>query len=164
MRRVVVGVWLGLLLAGPGLGCSSSTPPSSPPRHDGAIRPAERPPRAPGTLLRSEVVAAVNDGLGRFLGLVDLQPSAPNGKFVGHQVVALGPPEFWQGVDLQPGDVITQVNGQPIETDKQAFETFQSLKTANELVVSILRAGEPRTLRYRIVEDDAAPAASADAG
>jgi hypothetical protein len=37
------------------------------------------------------------------------------------RIVALRPHEFWHGVDLAPGDVVTSVNGMPIERETQAY-------------------------------------------
>jgi S1-C subfamily serine protease len=63
---------------------------------------------------------------------------------------------------LKPGDVVTQVNGMPIERDIDAYQAFQSLRAATALRVSILRGGEKRELVYSIVPRDkparAAPA------
>jgi type II secretory pathway component PulC len=96
-------------------------------------------------------VKVVEAGLGSFLQRVELSPSLEDGAFRGFRVVALGPPEFWQAVDLQPGDIVLSVNGLPIERETQAYEAFQSLKSAEELVVSYRRSGEGRELRYKIV-------------
>lgn len=115
----------------------------------GRARVAARP-RA-RALARRDVVATVKAGLGRFLQRVDVEPSLRDGRFQGFRILELKPPDFWQGVDLRPGDVITRVNGRPIETEMQAFAVFQSLKTASALRVSYVRDGQPRQLVYAIV-------------
>jgi type II secretory pathway component PulC len=101
-------------------------------------------------LERAQVNAVVSQGLGRFLQKVDVEPSFAGGRFQGFRIVALRPAEFWQGVNLKPGDVVTQVNGLPIERETQAYDAFQSLRAAPELRVDYLRAGEPRVLLYPI--------------
>ncbi|MEB2313556.1 MAG: hypothetical protein OZ921_21025 [Sorangiineae bacterium] len=138
-------------------GCGGAAP-ASPPR--AASQPAPATPRAVTELARAEVVAAVDAGLGRFLQHVELEPVLVGGKFEGFRVVTLRPPEFWDGVDVRPGDVVTQVNGQPIERETQAYDAFQALKTARALEVSLTRDGKPRTLVLPIV---GAPPASATA-
>jgi len=138
-------------------GCASAPPPSPapPPRVLHSERPAASqgpalPPPA-GALWRDELLHAVDSGLGRFLQHVEVQPKLEDGTFRGFQIVNLAPEEFWQGVDIQRGDVVTAVNGMPIERETQAYDAFQALKQAKELIVSYQRAGEPRELKFRII-------------
>jgi type II secretory pathway component PulC len=106
----------------------------------------------PGTLKRSEVVSFLDAGFGRFLQRVEVEPNLDQGRFRGWNIVDLRPNTFWQGVDLRPGDTVVQVNGLPIEREMQAFEAFESLRTAEELTVSYYRASKPRALTYRILD------------
>jgi S1-C subfamily serine protease len=125
---------------------------------------------APGTLQRADVESVVDAGLGRFLARVSLEPRVVSGKFAGWTIVALQPAELWQGVDLQPGDVVTRVNGMPIERETEAYDAFQAVRQAAALEVTYLRQNQPRTLRYTIVGapspalPKAAPAAAPKAG
>jgi S1-C subfamily serine protease len=116
----------------------------------------------PGSLWREDVNFTVDEGLGYFLQRVSVEPEIVGGKFQGFRIVELRPADFWQGVDLKPGDVVTQVNGLPIERDIDAYEAFQSLRAASAIRVSLLRGGEKRELVYSIVQRDkpakAAPA------
>jgi S1-C subfamily serine protease len=108
-------------------------------------------PRPKGVLYRDEVDETVDIGLGYFLQRVDVEPALDNGHFKGFRIAALRPPDWWEGVDLEPGDVILSVNGMPIERDTQAHKAFLSLKQASELRVEYLRGGQSRTLVYRIL-------------
>lgn len=112
---------------------------------------AQSTPASPGTLQRADVERIVDAGFGRFLTHVDVEPSVSAGKFKGWSIVALQPPELWSGIDLQPGDVVTRVNGMPIERELEAYDAFQSVRAANKLEVSYLRQNQPRTLTYVIV-------------
>lgn len=103
------------------------------------------------SLQRADVERAVDAGLGRFLAHVAVEPRLSAGKFTGWNIVALDPPEAWQGVDLQPGDVVTKVNGMAIEREMEAFDAFQAVRQAPALEVSYLRQNQPRTLRLTIV-------------
>ena len=113
------------------------------------VEPRE-PVRPPGTIWRDELLLTVDGGLGSFLQRVEVEASLPNGRFEGFRIALLHPPEFWQGVDLKPGDVVTRVNGMPIERETEAYDAFQALRSASEIRVSILRGGVPRVLSYRI--------------
>jgi type II secretory pathway component PulC len=119
--------------------------------------PASAPPDAPPdhALARSAVHAIVSQGLGYFLQRVDLedQPVFAGRKFHGFRIARLHDPQFWNGVDLKPGDVVTGVNGFPIERPEQAQTVFDSLEVASELRVDYDREGQTRELVYGIVDD-----------
>jgi type II secretory pathway component PulC len=116
--------------------------------------PSKKPSAPPGSLWREDVNFTVEEGLGYFLQRVAVEPEIVGGKFQGFRIVDLRPAEYWQGVDLRPGDVVTQVNGMPIERDIDAYEAFQSLRAATLLRVSLVRGGMKRELVYAIVARD----------
>ena len=95
---------------------------------------------------RVDVERVVDGGLGRFLAHVVIEPRLSAGKFTGWSIVALHPPELWQGIDLQAGDIVTRVNGMPIEREMEAFDAFQAVRQAPQLEVTYLRQNQPRTL------------------
>lgn len=117
---------------------------------------APKPPR--GALWRQDVDQAVDAGLGYFLQRLDVAPSFDSeGRFEGFRIVALNGEEYWADVDLKPGDVVLRVNGKPIERENQAYEVFQSLKTAQAIEVQFLRGDQRRTISYRIIAQQANP-------
>jgi S1-C subfamily serine protease len=138
-----------------GLGCSSSSssttvkrPAGSSPQ--GSARPE---PARPRHLPRAAVLATVSQGLGAFLGRLDTEPVLVGGRFRGWRIVRLADHDpLWNGVDLQPGDVVTSVNGRPIERPEQALTAFQSLSADPQLRVSYERNGQPRELTY-VIDD-----------
>jgi len=100
-------------------------------------------------------MATLSRGLGDFLTRIELEPVLAGGKFRGWRVVKLRPGDpMWQGVDLAPGDVITMVNGRPIERPEQALAAFQSRAVAKELRVAHERNGAPRELVYAIDDEE----------
>jgi S1-C subfamily serine protease len=111
-----------------------------------------RPVPPPGALFRQDVTATVEEGLGYFLQRVSVDAEVIDGKFQGFRIVELRPVEWWQGVDLRPGDVITMVNGMSIERDIDAYQAFQSLRSAPALRVTFLRGGARRELVYSIID------------
>ena len=94
------------------------------------------------------------DGLGVFLQRVDVdeQPVMTGGRFHGFRIAGLRDAGFWSGVDLKPGDVVTAVNGMPIERPEQAQTALESLEAAKELRVAFERDGQPHELVYAIVD------------
>jgi S1-C subfamily serine protease len=148
VRAAIVVVCL-LAFVG-GCGGESAPPPRPAPSRPPPARVEEQKP-PPGTLWREDVDAAIQAGVGRFLhDHVEVEPAFDNGAFSGFRIVRLEPPDFWQGVDLAPGDVVTAVNGMPIERDTQAYDALMALKTAKELRVSYLRGGQERALVFAI--------------
>jgi type II secretory pathway component PulC len=110
-----------------------------------------------GTLQRADVERVIDGGLGRFLAQVAIEPALSAGKFTGWSIVSLQPPELWRAVDLKPGDIVTRINGMPIEREVEAYEAFQAVRQAPTLEVSYLRQGQPRTLRYTILGPPSLP-------
>lgn len=110
---------------------------------------------APGTIRRSAVRQVLADGPGRFLQHIEVsdEPVQKNGRFYGFRVTRLNGRDFWDGIDLTPGDVITNVNGMTIERPEQFLQAFRSLDSARELKVAIDRNGQSRELKWAIVDD-----------
>jgi S1-C subfamily serine protease len=117
---------------------------------------AEEPPPPPsveGEISRADLTVVLDAGLGRFLQGVVTEPELDNGRFMGFRIVSLYPDDDrMRSVDLAAGDVITLVNGQPIERPEQAMRVWSSLRVASELLVDYRREGEERQLRFAIVD------------
>ena len=120
--------------------------------------PVQKPVAPPGALFRQDVTRVVDEGLGYFLQRVSVDADLEGGKFRGFRIVELRPADYWRGVDLKPGDVVTLVNGMPIERDIDAYQAFQALRAASSLRVTFFRAGVQRELVYSIVDRDGKPA------
>jgi hypothetical protein len=67
-----------------------------------------------------------------------------DGKFTGWRMAGL--PEEWKDIDLKPGDVVTRVNGLPLETPDDAWEAWKSVARFPELKITLTRDGAARTL------------------
>ena len=158
MRRALPIVFTCLAIACGG-SSSQAEHPTAPVVEDAPEPEAERPPK--GSLWRDEVDATIEQGLGSFLQRVDLEPSLSEGRFRGFRIVELRPRDFWAGVDLKPGDVVTRVNDMPIERETEAYEAFVSLKKSDSLRVRYLRAGEEQELVFKIVDRPTAAPPSA---
>jgi len=110
---------------------------------------AARPPR--GALYRDDVNALIERGFPEFLKRVEVEPRLVDGQFRGWSIVNLNPSDFWSGVDLKPGDIVTRVNDLPIERETEAFDAFESLKQSDALRVAFQRDGQSRVLEYKII-------------
>ena len=73
-----------------------------------------------------------------------------DGKFHGFRIRSIDPK--W-GVDLRPGDVVTRVNGMPIEHPEEADAALRSLHQATMLKVDFEREGKARSLELPITNE-----------
>ena len=149
MKRFVALMSLVVLCA-----CGAAPPPVSRVTEaeiEAANTPAPAPPETQGSIVRADLESVVAAGLGRFLGYVGTEPHLDNGAFVGHRITALRGEVLPQS-GLQLGDTVVAVNGQSVERPEQAMAVWNSLSVASELSLDVLRAGEPQTLRFRIVD------------
>ena len=150
------GSSLVLILTLVGCGAVPATPPVAPKvaaKPAAVVAQAPRAPRPPkGALFREDVNAVVDSGFPQFLQRVEVEPRLIDGQFRGWSIVNLSPRDFWTGVDLKPGDIVTRVNDLPIERETEAFDVFESLKQVDTLRVSFQRDGQSRLLEYRIVQ------------
>ena len=104
------------------------------------------------SLKRSQVKAGIARGLGYFLQNVSVEdyPVMRANKFYGFKIKAISAE---LGVDLQPSDVVTRVNGMSIEHPEEADAAMRTLEKASALRVDFERDGKPRTLELPITED-----------
>jgi hypothetical protein len=144
---------LSLLLVACGGARESGAGPRPAPTASPAPSADYEPPTVQGTIRRSDLVAVLDAGLGRFLQGVQIEASLDDGRFVGFRLVSLYPddPRF-RSIDLAPGDVVVRVNGQSVERPEQAFQVWDGLRVASQLLVEYLRAGERREIRFDIVD------------
>lgn len=118
--------------------------------------------QAPITHLdRRDVVETVDAGFGSFLQDFETEPAlTPEGTFEGFRIVRVHDRKKYEGLGIGPGDVVTSINGQPIERPAQAYAAFVSLKTASSLDVEYLRGGRMMRLSLPIVGEIEEPAAA----
>ncbi|AKV00940.1 hypothetical protein AKJ09_07603 [Labilithrix luteola] len=157
MRRIAGPALFALSVAAVACGSSPNSAPKTAENSPATIETA--PAAAPGatentgTLSRAKVKRTIANGLGVFLQnvAVDDWPVMKDGKFYGFRLKAINPQ--W-GVDLKPGDVVTRVNGMPIEHPEEADAALRALDKAPSLRVDFERDGKARILELPIVDDD----------
>ncbi len=136
--------------------CGSATPsPMEPPLIEPGPASPPRPPPPPPRPARAELTRAALDatldaGPGAFLAKVRVIAARPGGRFLGWEIESL-----WPGanVGLEPGDIVTAVNGRSLERPEALPVLFQELRGASEVVVEFRRGLERRQARFPVVED-----------
>jgi len=145
--------FLPLALMACGGAAASSDPPATGSKTESRAEPSDPfpagPIKAPDKLERSALATILPTGLPWLLRRVWPEEVFREGKFAGWRVVAI--PEEWTGLDIKPDDIVTRVNGKPVETPEQMWDAWTSLATAPELRISYERGGESRELVLPIV-------------
>jgi len=153
-RAAVASAGLVVLLGCGSTGTATGPKPAAPTRTASATAAAPLPLPA-GKLRRADVLQTVSAGLGSFLQYVAFDVDHPvmrNHRFFGFRIAQLNG-DGWKGIDLKPGDIVTSVNGFPIERPEQAMEAFESTAVASEVRVDYERSGEMRAVRLAIVDE-----------
>jgi hypothetical protein len=135
----------------------------APPPHAAPPAPAQAktaapaaPAAPPGHLIRGEVDRVlISQGPPWLLRRAMIEEVIRrDGKFSGWRLVGL--PEEWGGIDLKPGDIVSRVNGLPIETPPEAWEAWKSVAQSPELKITLMRDGAARQV---VIPIDGAPSA-----
>lgn len=109
----------------------------------------------PVVLTRALVRQTVQLGIGTFLAGVELSPVLRGGRFVGFRIDRARGLARWNasGLAVRRGDVVTRVNGSPIERPEQAQAVFTRLVDADAIVLDVIRDGGAVTLRIPVTAD-----------
>ncbi len=73
--------------------------------------------------------------------LVTMRPYKRNGKLVGFRIQPKKDPELLASFGIQPGDVITSVNGIALTSNRQGITALGSLRKAKSVDLIVLRGG-----------------------
>ena len=74
--------------------------------------------------------------------LVSAQPAYENGVFAGYRITTRRADPVFKELNLQSGDIITQVNGIQIDSPQKGVRILQQLARASEASVTIKRNGQ----------------------
>lgn len=99
-----------------------------------------------GSMARASLHITLDAGVGAFLTNLEVSPHLVDGRFAGWTIESYR--NHW--VDLLPGDVVTVVNARSIETPAQVQALWESLRAADEIVVSVARGELTFDLRFAI--------------
>jgi len=139
---------LGMEEAGTGKGSASTAR---------VARQAASPPKLPVTPTSSRQLTLQSDQIENALENVDqlmeqarIRPHIEDGKPSGISITGIKPNTVFRKMRLRNGDIITGVNGSPIESVEDAMKVFGDLSSAPEVQLEIKRRGRKRVLNYKI--------------
>jgi general secretion pathway protein C len=117
------------------------------PADGGAARPRVRTQRI--TLRRSMIDNAIQD-VNQLLTQVNVRPHFHQGQPDGLMLSRIKPNSLFMRMGLRNGDVISGVNGRNIQSVDDALGFYESLRSADKVMVQLKRGGRERTIEYNI--------------
>jgi general secretion pathway protein C len=81
-----------------------------------------------------------------FTEIVRPQPYMPNGQLKGYRVYPGRDRRTFAALGLRPGDLVTDINGQPLDNIQSGMEIFRDLGDATQVTVTIERNGSSMVL------------------
>ncbi|MCC6278602.1 MAG: PDZ domain-containing protein [Oligoflexia bacterium] len=101
---------------------------------------------------RSELESQMNnlpELLTQARAVPNLVPGSP-GKTNGFRIVDIQEGSIFRKFGIEPGDVISGVNGEALDSPAKAMEFYNQLRSSSELKLQIERNGKPMTMNYKI--------------
>src|SRR5690606_9822654 len=95
--------------------------------------------------------ALAEQGAG-FLDVVRPQPFMPNGQLRGYRVYPGPNRQQFGALGLRPGDLVTEINGIPLNNPAQGMEVFRTLGEATDVTVTVERDGQPQVLTLNLAD------------
>lgn len=108
--------------------------------------PAAAPPAGATPSGLQQTVAGLRQNPLELARRVPVEPVLDGGKFAGLRLAAGADAALLGQVGLRPGDVVTRVNGQPVDSIARGQEILASLGGAGTVRVTVLRDGQPAEL------------------
>jgi len=99
------------------------------------------------TLQRSRITTDFQN-LNSFMQQVRMRPHFTNGKPDGLTITQIKPNSIFHKMGIKNGDVITDVDGNPIESQNDALKLYQSLQSSSNLKLQLKRRGRMKTIDY----------------
>ena len=81
----------------------------------------------------------------RLMDIVRAMPVQDHGKLTGYRIYPAGNPSQFNQLGLKPGDVVTAVNGIPLTDPAQSMRVLSSLKTSEQVSITLNRNGQTQT-------------------
>ncbi|WP_455202616.1 type II secretion system protein GspC [Kaarinaea lacus] len=84
------------------------------------------------------------------MGLVNVRPYQKDGQLVGYRLRPGKDRALLRRFGLRSGDIVTSVNGVPMNNPVKALEVLRDISTASQLTVDIERNGTPQSFTFQI--------------
>lgn len=104
------------------------------------------------TVSRAEVEKQL-ENMGAVLNQARMVPNivpGTGGRVQGFRFVSIQPNSIFTTLGFKPGDVISSVQGEPVNSPTKAMELYNALRTENNIKITINRNGREETLQYNV--------------
>ncbi len=112
----------------------------------GTAAPVRPPVAAAGNGVGDELRRIAETNPSAFTSVVRPQPVFANGVQRGYRVYPGRDRKQFANLGLQPGDLVTSVNGTPLDDPSRGMEIFNSLNSAAQVSVTVERNGQTQQL------------------
>ena len=102
--------------------------------------------RATNSQDAQSIQSVVSQNLASLSDVIRPTPYAVDGQQTGYRVYPGRNRQQFAALGLRPGDLIMDIDGQPLSDPTQAMQVFQSLGTAEQVTVTLERNGEQQTI------------------
>jgi len=109
------------------------------------MQPAALQPQAVPTQDLSQLRQEIADNPQRLMDVVRAMPVMDHGKLTGYRIYPAGNPSQFNQLGLKPGDVVSAVNGIPLTDPAQSMRVLSSLRTSEQVSVTLIRNGQTQT-------------------
>lgn len=133
--------------------CSSAqeepkTPKDASPAVDAQADKAAKDEAPPGTVARKALDSVLLRRPPYVLSRVQMEEVLKQNKFIGWRLTSF--PADWDKTGLQPGDVVTDVNGVALEKPEDLWTAWLALAVASEIRIGFERDGKPASTSVKI--------------
>ena len=113
------------------------------------------PPASGGRLTRQEMEAFLDQGAALARDVRGLP--APGAEGRGVRLEFRNPSNALARLGLKDGDVVLSMNGQPIRTPEELYNSYLILRNTPSVEFELLRGGQPASVRYEFPEVEEGP-------
>lgn len=122
----------------------------------GGAMPPGRPPTAAALPTESPVIdrmrKLMTDDPGLMADIMRPQPVFSQGKQRGYRVYPGRNRQAFSRLGLRPGDLVTAINGTPLDDPARGQEIFRTIGASNEAHVTVLRNGQQQDLTLNMAQ------------
>jgi len=94
----------------------------------------------------SSLREVISENASRLTDIIRPAPHVQEGQVVGFRVTPGRDRATFEALGLQPGDVVTDINGTVLDDPSQGLQVFQSLGESTQANVTVLRDGVPQVI------------------
>jgi general secretion pathway protein C len=115
------------------------------PRTQGAYNQRRGQPIRQRRTIRSSQLQKALSNIDTIMSQANIRPHSE-----GFQITRIRPASIFRRLGLRNGDIVTAVNGRPIQSVNDAMEIWQDLTARGETSLSLKRRGRTRVIDYRV--------------